>query len=369
MNIGPHRSVAAAWMFVAFTAVAGTEAPGAEAVASPPASLATGPTAAPARATDPATASPVVPATVPATAPGTTVATAPTAAPPPLPEAVVSLHPVGSGDPAPAAPAISVPGPEGFGSGAPSTDSKRGQFPAVAWYRPTSDGETDASLPWNTALGPFDPWTRAKVALLFEVQTYQIGFEQKPLAGSQDGTTYTGGTFRSTTRGGRLEWGNWGVSFAAGRGTLGWDATPSLAYEAGVSLDMDLLTGRISRSFGAWAPFDFGRSDVRIGLALPEVYLRGSYATAKKGAAVSAARGPAMLPSDARWLGFQLGLSLLGTRLTAGDSIYLEARLGEVHVQAVAWEAAAYGASKRVQFAQWGWGWEFKPTFRAGLAF
>jgi hypothetical protein len=174
--------------------------------------------------------------------------------------------------------------------------------------------------------------------------------------------------------GGRFEWGAWGFSFATGKGKLAWSTAVPTADEAGATLDMDLMMGRISRSLGAIAFVDLGGPDIRLGLALPEIYLRVSYATLGAGAQVSGpGGGSGSLPSDATYVGLQLGLSIIGARFTAGDTFYLELLLGEVHGQAAGWQLAEYTSggttNDQVQIVQTGWGADFLPTVRAGLAF
>jgi hypothetical protein len=105
-------------------------------------------------------------------------------------------------------------------------------------------------------------------------------------------------------------------------------------------------------SLGAWAPIDVGAIDLRLGFAWPEFLLRFTRATAHAGS-----------EAPAEWMALQLGLSVLGVRLTLGDAVFLEVRAGELSAQ------VTYLPGSGLQGLQVGYGIDWAPTFRAGVAF
>lgn len=215
-----------------------------------------------------------------------------------------------------------------------------------------------------------DPWTSRRVALLAERQTYQMAVlpgdvlsdilgalpqvVAGPLGNLLGGQPFPdalgNATAEVTTYGGRLELGNWGFSFGVGSGTL---ASGGLGGGGGgpERLPLSTMTGSISLSLGAWAPLDIGGIRLRIGVSWPEFHLRFT-------------RGVLQAPAaEMTWLGLQLGVSALGLRVTLGELLFLEARMGEANVQ------VAYLVRGDARALQRGYGYDLLPTFRAGLSF
>jgi hypothetical protein len=215
-----------------------------------------------------------------------------------------------------------------------------------------------------------DPWSSRRVVLLAERLTYRVdvlsgdvlsdflsalpSVVATPLTGVLGGERFRAalgsGRAEATIHGGRLELGNWGFSFGVGTGEL---LSGGLGDVDGGQqpLPFSVMTGAISVSLGAWAPLDIGGFRLRIGVAWPEVHLRFTRATVQSP------------DGETSWLGLQIGASALGVRVTLGELLFLEARLGEANVQ------VAYLMRGNARALQRGYGFDLLPTFRAGLSF
>lgn len=234
----------------------------------------------------------------------------------------------------------------------------------IDWYRPARLEEADPNLSWNRSIfGRFDPWTKEKVTFLFQYHALSLslpaeeGMTEYEGDGEPESIAYPSGRFSATYPGIRVENGNWSLAFAVANGTLRWDE----GEETGPAFDMRATTYEaiIARGFGAWAVFDAGRPDFRIGIAWPEIYLRLVYGKFR----------PELLEGRALEHGIVgAGVSLLGLRATFADVFFAELRAGDVSFnQAVSYVDVGEDEDEDV-LLQSRAGFELRPMLRIGFA-
>jgi hypothetical protein len=236
--------------------------------------------------------------------------------------------------------------------------------PETYWYRPTKADDADSERSWNSSiLGGFDPWTKQKVTILAQLQTLEIQGKEvsvklKDPAGSGDELDVTFGPLKLThpQTGVRVEWGNWSLAYASGNATFS-------------SREMSGTTGfteiMISRAIGATVLYDFGIPDVRIGISWPELYLRGGWS--------DEAKDPAPGIKSASLVSAGIGVSWIGFRVTAGDLLFGEVRVGHFGYHAIARQmtiggVGPNGSDQDVFAVQPGMTNDWLPTFRIGIA-
>jgi len=266
---------------------------------------------------------------------------------------------------APATPALAAAAPS-----APATVATRAAFslpapagmPQVAWYVPRARDAEDAELPWNRSVfGAFDPWTNDKLTVLYEHQGISGRFlkgKSVDDGGSSGGgiSDWPSGNVKATLDGVRLELGRLGLAYMQGRGDIRWDFSTGAQQ-----LDVNVQGGEITWSFGAWAFADFAGPDIRLGLAWPELFLRGQFGQ-RRDAPVSGGQ------AKVTWAFATAGSSLIGLRATAGDTFFLELRTGDLYGLVTYAELVPSGGSKQ-SVVHPGYGFSFLPTIRAGFAF
>jgi hypothetical protein len=254
--------------------------------------------------------------------------------------------------PAPAAVAVSPPGPK--------------RPPETFWYRPSQPEDADAIRPWNSSiLGAFDPWTKEKITLLAQKQTLRLeGGRTRGTnrftdsAGNESRYWYEPVRLTQDQFGPRLEWGNWSVSWAQGRATFTETTT-------GRSTSARFNEITIARGFGATVLYDFGIPDVRIGVSWPEIYLRGGWSDEVTNVSSTIAK---MSFTEGA-----IGVSFVGLRLTVGDLLFAEARIGHWGFHAIG-RAVTYrgtdpsAGNQEDTVVQEGRTLDWLPTFRVGLA-
>ncbi len=332
----------------------------APAAAPAPTSATTTPAAPSASAGD---AAPATPAAHDADAPASAAAAAPQSPPAPSPAAGEAAS--SSATPASPAPSAAV-APAALG---PSTRalavSPSAARPQTDWYVPKEIAAADKALNWNTSLlGGFDPWTKQKVTVLFQLQALELGFPgasgmtKYPQGdGIEDAANeYPDTTFSGDYRGVRLEWGNWSIAGAVADGKLDWAGVD----DSGNPIRMSGKTYQaiISRGFGAWAVIDTA-SDIRIGFSWPELYVRLLYGEFEPGIVKSVKYGIA-----------GAGVSLLGIRVTVGDLLFAEVRAGDYAIHAAVTQIdfgeEGVDADIIIQDAK---AFSLRPTFRVGFVF
>lgn len=235
----------------------------------------------------------------------------------------------------------------------------------IDWYRPARLDEADANLSWNRSIfGRFDPWTKEKVTFLFQYHSLSLSLpaeegmtEYEELDGEPASISYPSGRFSASYPGIRVENGNWSLAFAVANGTLRWDE----GEETGPAFDMRATTYEaiIARGFGAWAVFDAGRPDLRIGIAWPEIYLRLVYGKFR----------PEILEGRALEYGIVgAGVSLLGLRATFADVFFAEVRAGDLSFdQSVSYVDVGEDEDQDI-LLQSRSGFELRPMLRIGFA-
>jgi hypothetical protein len=236
--------------------------------------------------------------------------------------------------------------------------------PETNWYRPTSADDADSERAWNSSiLGTFDPWTKEKVTILAQFQTFQIEGKEaegksslKDASGNEQKVTYAPITLTHPQTGLRLEWGNWAVAWAGGTAKL---------ESAGKSMEAGFNEVTLSRGFGATVLYDFGLPDVRIGISWPEIYLRAGWS--------SELRDVSPEIQSMTFVTAAAGVSFLGLRVTAGDLFFGEIRVGHFGAHAISrqvtYQPVVANGDKQDDYAiQTGTTFDWLPTFRIGIA-